>query len=278
MHGYKSRYVAVIILAAVAAGLLIHSITGGNGGVTVNTTYTGTQFQPRKITLGDLPRRVLVYDSLYREYPNDTLLEVVVERLREAGFQVDVYKARNATLDPLVSMGQYGIVILRAHGAYNNDPNTGMPLGAYVYTGLHVSEAQAIYAVDYVLDGLKSGLFAQAVIPRAGVPLNELPKYLSVSPKFFSEAAGSMNNTVIFNTGCFGMNDDRLAGTLLSKGAYMYIGWDGNVTWTFSDYYLEKWVEVLLQYRDPVEATNIVNKTLGADPGTGAAVRYEARG
>ncbi|NOZ30514.1 MAG: hypothetical protein GXO68_00980 [Crenarchaeota archaeon] len=275
----KNTVISIIVIAAIIAGVALYMFAGQNEtNTTTPTETTTTTTQPEKITIDQLKKKVLIYDSLYREFPHDQLLDYIVQEFENAGFQVDVYRGRNATLDPLVAMGEYGIVILRAHGAYNNDENSGKPLGTYIYTGLYLIEAQALYGVNTINKGLDDGLYAPAVIPREGVPVSQLPKYLSVSPKFFKTMTTSLNNTIVFYTGCFGMNDDRLANVLISKGAYMYIGWDGNVTWVFSDQFLKQWVDALIQYRDPVQALAAVNSTLGADPDTGAVVKYKVRG
>lgn len=267
--------IGILVISIIIAGIAVYVFTGGS-----NTTQptTTTIRGGEKLTIDKLEKKVLIYDPLSREFPNDQLLQNITRIFEEAGFQVTIYKGRNATLDPLVAMGQYGIVILRAHGAYNGDENSGKPLGTYVYTGLYVIEAQAIYGVESISRGLDEGLYAPAVIPREGVPASKLPKYLSVSPKFFKTMAASLNHTIIFYTGCFGMNDDRLATVLLSKGAYMYAGWDGNVTWIYSDDFLKAWVNALLEYRDPVKALTIVNDTMGPDPDTGAIIKYRVSG
>ncbi|MCE4618832.1 MAG: hypothetical protein F7C37_05250 [Desulfurococcales archaeon] len=275
----KNMVISIIVIAVIIAGIALYTFTGQNEtSTTTPIEMRTTTTQAEKITIDQLRKRVLIYDSLYREFPNDQLLDYIVQEFKNAGFQVDVYRGRNATLDPLVAMGEYGIVILRAHGAYNNDESSGKPLGTYIYTGLYLIEAQALYGVNTINKGLDDGLYAPAVIPREGVPVSQLPKYLSVSPKFFKTMAASLNNTIVFYTGCFGMNDDRLANVLISKGAYMYIGWDGNVTWVFSDQFLKQWVDALIQYRDPVQALAAVNSTLGTDPDTGAVVKYKVRG
>lgn len=280
----KRGLTAIIIVILVVAGIAVYTILGGhtgpsNSGGEAHTTTTTTTGHAGigGITLGNVSRTVLIYDSLYREFPDDEVLDHIVRAFEEAGFSVDVYKGRNATLDQLVAMGKYGIVVIRAHGAYNGDPSTGKPLGTYVYTGLYVVEAEALYGVDTVEEGISNGLYAPAVIPREGVPVSQLPKYLSVSPKFFKTMAASLNNTIVFFTGCFGMTDNRLAETLLSRGASVFIGWEGNVTWIYSDEFLEAWVDALIKTGDPVKAVETVNATMGPDPDTGAQVRYLAR-
>ncbi len=266
---------ALFLAVAVVSGL---HFLGGQGtpepppGGGANST--GTQ----SFSLEGVPRRVLVYDSLYREYPNDQLLVDLVSLFESHGYRVDVYKGVNATLDPLVALGEYGIVILRAHGAYNGDPGSGKPLGSYVYTGLYVVEAQALYSPQYIEEGMEEGYFSPAVIPRPGVPLDELPEYLAVSPKFFRDQLGGLPGSIVFFTGCYGMDDDRLGSVFVGEGAYIYLGWVGNVTWIHSDDYLLSYMRALLDTGDPLEALAVADQEVGPDPYTGARVEYVIAG
>ena len=272
--------ILLIVVMMVGASLLLRG-GGGNPGNTHRTTTSGgppAGATTASMSLSGVPHKALIYDSLAREFPDPQEVSMLREILERMGFKVTVYYGANATLDPLVSMGQYGLVIIRAHGAYNGDPNSGRPLGAYVYTGMYVIEAEAVYGVKNIEDGIRKGYYAPAVIPRPGVPLQELPKYLAVSPKFFKDLAGEMNKTIVFFTGCFGFQDDRLAKVIISKGASAYIAWDGNVTWIHSDEFLLEWVRDLAQTGDPLRALETANQTIGPDPDTGAVVKIMVRG
>ncbi len=276
MHGGKRRVLlaSIAVITVIAAGLILVIMDNGQeaGGVDGGVPGSGQSGVEGEVLPGvdAAPRRVLIYDSLYREYPNDDLLEFLVRLFEENGFEVDVYRGINATLDPLVAIQEYGIVILRAHGAYNGDPESGKPLGAYVYTGLYVYEAQALYG-DYVNDGLREGYFAKARIMASG---EGSPLYLAVSPLFFDDQLGKLNNTIVFFTGCFGADDDRLAKVFLSHGAQVYLGWRGNVTWTHADTFLASWAERLAETGDPLEAYQYAMQKAGADPYTGAQVVF----
>jgi len=259
---------AALLLVTVVAGLLV-ALTQDRGAQeptapTPDTTQAPSTSSPPG--LDGVPRRVLIYDSLSREFPNPALTSALVQLFESAGFQVNVYQGFNASLDPLVAISEYGVVILRAHGAYNGDPETGKPLGAYVYTGLYYYEAQVIYD-GYVDEGLEKGFFAKAIIPARG---GESPLYLAVSPLFFEENLARLDGTIVFFTGCYGADDDRLANVFLAKDAQAYLGWKGNVTWTHADNYLLEWARALVETGDPVEAYEAANTAIGPDPYTGA--------
>ena len=271
--------ILLIVIAVVGASLLLRE-GGGNSGKTHTATTSGgppTGSSTTSINLSGVPHKALIYDSLAREFPDPREVSTLKKILESMGFSVTVYYGANATLDPLVGMGQYGLVIIRAHGAYNGDPSSGKPLGAYVYTGMYVIEAEAVYGVKNIEDGIRKGYYAPAVIPRPGVPLQELPKYLAVSPKFFRDIAGEMNKTIVFFTGCYGFQDDRLAKVIIDKGASAYIAWDGNVTWLHADEFLLEWARDLAHTGDPLRALEMANETVGPDPDTGAVVKIMVR-
>ena len=272
----KKLLLAVLVIAVVAASAATlwdrsnpGTPEGGGGGDSQGNATVGHEW---------VVRRALVYDSLSSEFPNDELIEDIVSLLEAHGVEVDVVRGYNASLDPLVAMGMYDLVILRAHGAYNGDPESGRPLGAYIYTGLTLPLAMAVYG-DFLERGLDEGLFATAVIPRPGVPLEDLPKYIAVSPLFIEEQVGRMNWTIVFFTGCYGFNDDRLANAFLSRGAGFFAAWRGNVTLYHADAFTEAFVEGLVERGwDPVEAFEYANQTIGPDPATGAVALYVVRG
>ena len=277
----KNKIMAIVVLVIIAIVLAAQIyITEKHGGEsapshkTSTVTSTTSTLNPPKVVI---PKTVIIYDSLAREFPDSQRINEIKSLLEKAGYTVIVYSSRNATLDPLVALGKYGIAIIRAHGAYNGDPNSGKPLGTYVYTGLYLLEAEAIYGVENIKSGLEKGYYAPAVIPRPGVPLEKLPKYLAVSPLFFKRMAGEMNNTIVIYTGCYGFQDDKLAKAILSKGALAFIGWSGNVTWLHGDEFLVEWAKDLAQTGDPLKSIILANETVGVDPHSKAVLKMMVR-
>nr|MEB3859607.1 hypothetical protein [Desulfurococcales archaeon] len=221
-------------------------------------------------------RRALLYDSLYREYPNEPLLDRVVGILEGAGYEVDVFLGENATLDPLYRLEEYDIVIFRAHGAFNEEEKAQYPRGAYIYTGLYLSEALRMYSGQPVR-WIDEGLMAKGIIPPPGVrlsaeELSSLPRYLTLSPKFFQEVADVREGAVVLFFGCFGMDDDSLASVFLSKGARAYISWKGNVTWVYMDQVLPLVLEMVVDGNlDGIEGS------VDPDPYTGSTLKVALR-
>ncbi len=277
--GWRQRVVLASAVVLLVLAVLAFWRPWSPGGLETQPTTTTTSQPPER------PMKALVYDSLYREYPNDQLLKNITETLRAAGYQVDVYVGINATLDPLVVLDRYGLVIIRAHGAYNGDPRSGRPLGAYIYTGLHYGEAKALYG-GYIDRGLENGDLALGVIPPPGQPLTKellekLPKYVTVSPQFFDKQLGRLPGTIVVFAGCYGLDDDRLAEVFVSKGASAFISWKGNITWTHMDRVLRVLAAALARGEDPSAALSLAMSTVGPDPVTHSMlglVAAEARG
>ena len=270
----RGRRLRVLLLAGlvfvvVGVAVLLHG-SGGGGGVGI---------------VAGLTPRALYYDPLWRNYPNETLVDLVVEELGRAGYRVDVVLGSDAGLLELDVMDGYSIVIIRSHGAYSNG-SLG-PRGPYIYTGLLVEEAEEEYGgrIDVMLS---QGMAAQAVIPPEGplVPVPEeelvgLPRYLAVGPGYFNATPYYFNNTVILVASCYSMGDeyvDPVIGEILaSKGASGYAGFQGVVSWATVDMVIGEYVRLIGSGLDPLTALERL-EDLPPDPvGGGRIVVYTSR-
>ena len=214
--------------------------------------------------------KALIYDPLYREYPNDTLVEALRGMLESHGYQVDVYLGRNATLDVFLEMGFYDIVIIRAHGGYANRSVGPYPPGGYIYTGLHVDEAVKLYGPS-IYSWIRKGILAEGVIPPPGATMEDiskLPRYVVVSPKFLESKLTVRPGSIFLFFGCYGMNTERLADIILSKGARAFVAWDGGVSVNYMDRVLPQVIRSYLEggLHSLLDAVNGTSP----DPATGA--------
>ena len=229
-----------------------------------------------------VPRSAIIYDSLYREYPNPEVIENVTRILREHNVTVKVYLGKDAGLIPLYSLNKYDLVIFRSHGGYNSDPSNGMPLGAYIFTGIHFDEAVRTYG-DIIFKYHDERYIVKGVIPPPNIKLTpevlkKLPRYVVLSPWFFRDKVPIKRGSIIVFFGCYGLDDDRLAEVFLEKGARAFISWRGNITWTYMDEILDDLVALLLKYFDkPEKAVEIINEVYGPDPATNAALEIKLR-
>ena len=247
-------------LAVLLIGLYQMGYIGGEPELSVTQTLPVVTRVPR----------ALIYDPLYREYPNNTLVETLRGMLESHGYQVDVYLGSNATLDVFLEMGFYDIVVIRAHGGYTNRSVGPYPPGGYIYTGLHVDEAVKLYGPS-IYNWIRRGILAEGVIPPPGASvedLSKLPRYVVVSPKFLREKLTVRPGSVFIFFGCYGMNTGKLASIILSKGASAFIAWNGGVTVNYMDRVLPQIVYSYL--KGGLQALlNSVNNT-PPDPTTGA--------
>lgn len=221
--------------------------------------------------------KAMIYDPLYREYPNDTLIETLRDILESHGYQVDVYLGRNATLEVFLEMGFYDIVIIRAHGGYANRSVGPYPPGGYIYTGLHVNEAVELYGPS-IYYWIRRGVLAEGVIPPPGATaedISKLPRYVVVSPKFLEEKLTVRPGSIFVFFGCYGMSTEELPNIVLSKGASAFIAWDRGVSVNYMDKVLPEIIKSYLE--GGLNALlDAINQT-PLDPLTGARLEVTLR-
>ncbi len=102
----RRRVWLLILVVAVAGAVLALELRGG-GAVDTGVTVS-------------LVPRVLYYDALWRAYPNETLVDLVVEEFSRAGYVVDVRLGTEAGVLEMDMLDAYDVVIIRSHGAYSN--------------------------------------------------------------------------------------------------------------------------------------------------------------
>jgi len=218
--------------------------------------------------------RALYYDSLYREYPNDTLDALIVTTLESHGYDVDVYLGRNATLDQLTDLQKYQLIIIRAHGAYSNSTKGAYPPGEYIFTGLYYNESILKYG-ENINTWIKKGYLALGVIPPPGKKpsqeeLEKLPKYLVVGPKYIEEKTIVKQDSIFIVFGCYTFEDGTLAKIIIQKGALAYVGWKGGLTPGYMDSVLPGIVNAYLS-NGITGLKNFVNN-MRPDPNTGGVL------
>lgn len=260
LRGSRLLLALVLIVLVAVAGW---RFTGGGGAVDTGVTVS-------------LVPRALYYDPLWRAYPNETLVDLVVEELGKAGYVVDVRLGPDAGVLEMDMLDAYSVVIIRSHGAYSN--GTLGPRGPYIYTGLLVDEAVERVGGRVTLM-LSRGLASLAVIPPggplapvSGEELEGLPRYLALGPRYFEETPYYFNDTVILVGTCYSMGDEELdpvlGEILLSKGAAGYAGFQGLVSWGTVDEAIARFVKALGSGVPPGEALASL-EDMPPDPVTG---------
>ena len=201
--------------------------------------------------------RVLYYDPLALEHPNDTLLRVIRDVVVEHGGCIDAFIGRAATLAPLMNISRYDIVVIRAHGGIWRGK------GFYFATGVGVGEAPGVPRSLFerlVKEGaVEAG--SPAVWGRSGLIV--APEYIVVGASFFKHVRFRQGAVVILAS-CNSLDDPRFVRAVLSAGARAYIGWAGDVTPADIDAVLPKLVDMLAAHlSDPCEAAKLFMMRLG---------------
>ncbi len=216
-------------------------------------------------------QQALYYDSLATEYPNQTLNNMIISIFKKYGYKLKIYEGYKAGVEELKDMSIYDIVVIRAHGGYNNNKTTGKPLGSYVFTGTP-------YNPYMYFNDQKNNYLVPGVIPLPGGGYSQ--EYFVASPRFFAKYTMFKKDSIVILATCFGMNDDILAKTLLAKGVKVVISWNGSITAHHLDYTLplivEKTLDILSKSSD-VEELKVLEKIIPPDPIAGARLQVACK-
>ena len=164
------------------------------------------------------PFKAALVDEVAATYPDPYLTDNITLTLTRAGYSVDYFGPNDVTVDffrSLPSMG-YGIIILRNHAT----ASVPSDLIAFVTSELfnstkYVNEQEAGLVVDASVDNTR---------------------YFAITPAFFRQyAQGRFSNTIIIAEGCGGLVNSEMAQAFVSRGANIYISWDGTVQTNQSD-------------------------------------------
>ncbi|AEM38889.1 hypothetical protein Pyrfu_1021 [Pyrolobus fumarii 1A] len=197
--------------------------------------------------------RMLFYDPLALEYPNQTLLRQIEYIVNESGGCLDAYIGEEAGLEPLLHLDKYDIIVIRAHGGIWDGR------GFYFATGL---SPQGPYDIPVLLVQklAKNGVLeagSPAVLSEGAVISSS--EYIIVGALFFKHVARLKKGAVVVVASCDSLNDPRFVEAVLTAGAVAYIGWMGKTTPSAIDDMLPSLIKLIVEHLDnPCEAlTNL---------------------
>jgi hypothetical protein len=237
--------VSIIVLASY---YLAASFVGSNSSTNENDENSG-----------DSSLKAALIDALYATLPNDEFTRLLTETLQEAGFEVDVFRGTEVTVDFLKTVPNgYKLVILRMHSALHEDQ-------LYLFTGEPYSVGKYTQEQQF-----------QIVKEAYATETEESQPVFAVNWGFIKRCmTGKFNGTLVIAMGCDGTLDPVIIEEFMNQGAVGYISWDGPVLISHSDTATLHLTEALyLEELSVEEAIEGTNNQVGADPEHGAVLEY----
>jgi hypothetical protein len=205
-----------------------------------------------------------IVDQLYNIEPNQTFIERTTQEVKSLGFEVDVYRGDEVTVDFYRQLPSYGykLIILRVHaGLLENETGRGNTI--WLFTSERYSRLRYYFAQ----------LRNQVTVAKTSVSTTPV---FAVSAKFVTDCMqGNFNNTVIINMGCSAFYSDEMAQAFVKKGASTYLGWDASVGLFYVDGAEITLIEKLCSKGLTVkEAVTETLKEKGPDPNNKAFLKF----
>lgn len=251
----RFRYYVALILISLAIIILISANTLSDY---FSRVYMLNMLASRP-DCSSQPRRALIADGLYRDYPNDAMIERISAILRSSGYVVDVRRGSEVSPDLYSRLNEYSVVILRIHGGKADIVVDGRDIKINgLFTGLEWRD-------EYI--GFKeNGTGTRAF------PYNSTRAYLAVLPSFFEKRISGLfcKGSVVIVASCYSLYTRDIADTLATKGLSYYLGYEGLVSLDYIDKSLEKLIEYVFKYNMTwTDASRKVLEELGPDPTMG---------
>lgn len=212
--------------------------------------------------------KAAIVDQLYLLEPNQDFIDKVKAHLEASGFEVDVYRGEEVSVDFYRQLPKHGykLIIFRAHSGLmqrQEDSQVVVKEATYLFTG------ETYTTTRYVREQLTDQILPAKMV-------EDYPSVFAVNSKFLlTSMTGRFQDTAIIMMGCGTTYLDDMAGAFVLKGTSTYIGWDSGVGIGYVDE-----ATLLLVRNLCVEDMTIeeaIAETMaqeGPDPSTGASLKY----
>jgi len=213
-----------------------------------------------------------IIDQLSSFQENDDFIGNATKELEDYGFDVDVYRGGNITVEFYRQLPTYGykLVIFRAHSGILEQDGEVM-LRTVLFTNEEYTESR--YALEQVYEQLVMGGACQGC-----------PMMFGITPKFVraegvigqgKDMAGRFDNTVIIMMGCSGIALEDMARAFIDKGASLYLAWDRGVELYYVDEATPYLIHQLCSEGSTIrQAVNNTMNVIGPDPNYGAELTF----
>lgn len=208
-------------------------------------------------------REVLVWAPFAAEFAPWDETAGIISRFNDSdlGFHVAVLQNHTASVDSLLDLTQYGMVVFATHGSG----------GRWLATGeIALNASEGAYALD--IQNGTIGIWQNMKMSQDDVTAKE-PVYAVSDQWLASNLVGSFPNSIIVNNSCESTVTDRLWNVFRDNGAGAYFGYDDIVNSSFAVSSVHALVEHLREGETAGSAFEALSKT---DPNTGATL--ELRG
>jgi len=212
--------------------------------------------------------RAAIVDQLSSLQENETFIANVTGELEDYGFEVDLWRGDNITVDfyrGLPGRG-YELIIFRAHSGILEGEG-GTILKTTLFTNEEYSE------MKYLPEQLEDRLFMAKIA-------EGYDWMFSISQKFIRQSmTKNFDNTVVIMMGCSGIYLPDLAEAFVDKGASAYLAWDASVLLDYTDEATLYLIGQLCSENATIkEAVSSTMDVVGPDPQYGAELKYYPSG
>lgn len=242
--------------------------------VIIATAYfTNTELENNTLNKFQKPRAAIL-DMMYTEYPNKYFDDTVEKNLQGAGYQVDVYKTENVTVDLYKNLPtmNYKFIVFRTHGLHKGtvEKSSSIFTGEVYSKNKHYSE-QLARQVQKGVPYLRSEILAKGGY---GAFVNQT--YFVIGSRFVDQSmVGTFPNSTIIIGGCDSMSNNLLAKSLVSRGASGVVGWNNLVSLDDNDKGIFMVIDEIIINKKSVEnATKTVMANFTANPTFPAKLEY----
>ena len=223
-------------------------------------------------------KKAAIIDQLSRDYPNQVFQNKTMEYFSQAGYEVDLYKYDDITIDfykNLPSM-DYNFIVFRSHAlaVYGDKPSS------WLFTGELYTEKK------YIQEQLAGDIISRAVPYRVSEAQNlgfetaSKDRHFIVSAKFVKNLmTEKFPNSVIILGGCDTMALPDFGHAFIDRGASSVIGWNGLIDAYDNDQVLMSLVEkIIIEKLDIDDAVNSATEEYQNESGSGLSLQHYASG
>ena len=242
-------------------------------GIVAIIYFVNTELENNTLNKFQKPRAAIL-DMMYTEYPNRYFDDTVEKNLQDVGYQVDVYKTENVTVDlykKLPTMN-YKFIVFRTHGLHKGtvEKSSSIFTGEVYSKNKHYTE-QLARQVEKGVPYLRSEILAKGGY---GAFVNQT--YFVIGSRFVDQSMiGTFPNSTIIIGGCDSMSNNLLAKSLVSRGASGVIGWNNLVSLDDNDKgILMVMDEIIINKKSVENATKTVTANFTANPTFPAKLEY----